>query len=178
MQNYVDFASKNGIALDDVGPCQFCGAVLDRSVHECMEIFELGFGGLDLASPEDHVFRFFLVDAHALQHSELHGRWSNHFHLARLIAILDEGVVWRYVDSPKLSVALDVHKAHVPDEQLVAPRPGERGAHTVRDVQAVRDDEASCKAEIGAWARSVHAAWSGEHHKALPVVRRFLASRF
>lgn len=178
MQSYVDIAAKNGVVLDDVGSCHFCGAVLDRSVHECMEIFELGFGGLDLASPQDHVFRFFIVDAHALQHPEIHGRWSNHFHLARLVAVLDKDVVWRYVDSPKLSAALDVHKAHVPEERLVAPRPGKRGAHTVHDVQAVRDDEAACKAEIRAWARSVHAAWTSEHQKVLPVVRGFLVSRF
>ena len=178
MQSYLDVAAKNGVALDDVGPCQFCGAALDRSVHECMEIFELGFGGLDLTSPQDHYVRFFIVDAHALQHPELHGRWSSHFHLARLVTVFDEGVVWRYRDSPTLSAALDVHKAGVPDERLVPPRAGQRGTHTVCDVQAVRDDEAACKAEIRAWARSVHAAWATEHEKVLPVVRRFLASRF
>jgi hypothetical protein len=178
MQNYVEFAAKNGVVLDDVGPCQFCGAVLDRSVHECMEIFELGFGGLDLTSPQDHIIRFFIVDAHALQHPELHGRWSSHFHLARLVAVLDEDVVWRYSDSPKLSAALDVHKTGVPHERLVPPRIGERGTHTVADVQAIRDDESACKTEIRAWARSVHAAWASEHDKVLPVVQRFLASRF
>ena len=178
MQSYVDFAAKNGVVLDDVGPCQLCGAPLDRSVHECMEIFELGFGGLDLTSPQDHAFRFFIVDAHALQHPELHGRWSNHFHLARLVAVFDKSVMWEYSDSPKLSAALDVHKGGVPHERLVPPRLGDRGTHTVSDVQAIRDDEAACKAEIRAWARSVHAAWAGEHEKVLPVVRRFLAMRF
>jgi hypothetical protein len=178
MQSYVDFAAKNGVVLDDVGPCQFCGAVLDRSVHECMEIFELGFGGLDLASLQDHIFRFLIVDAHALQHPELHGRWSSHFHLARLVAVFDEGVSWGYSDSPRLSAALDTHKAGVPDERLVPPRTGERGTHTVSDVQAVRHDEAACKAEIRAWARSVHIAWASEHRKVLPVVQRFLATRF
>lgn len=79
MQSYGDFAAKHGLVLDDVGPCTFCGAVLDRSVNECMEIFELGFGGLNLTAPQDNVFRFFIVDAHALQHPELHGRWSSHF---------------------------------------------------------------------------------------------------
>ena len=178
MQSYVDLATKNGVVLDDVGPCQFCGAVLDRSVHECMEIFELAFGGVDLTSPQDHIFRFFIVDAHALQHPELHGRWSNHFHLARLVTVFDEGVAWRYPDSPRLSAALDVHKAGVPDERLVPPGAGERGTHTVGDVQAVRDDEAACKAEIRAWASSVHDAWASEHEKVLPVVQSFLATRY
>lgn len=178
MQSYVDFAAKNGVVLNDVGPCQFCGAVLDRSVHECMEVFELGFGGLDLTLPQDHIFRFFIVDAHALQHPELHGRWSSHFHLARLVAILDEGVVWSYSDSPRLSSALDAHKTGVPDERLVPPRTGERGTHTVSGVQAVHTDEGSCKAEIRTWAHSVHTAWASEHEKVLPVVRRFLATRF
>lgn len=178
MQSYGDFAAKNGVVLADLGPCQFCGAALDRSVHECMEIFELGFGGLDLTSPEDHIFRFFIVDAHALQHPELHGRWSSHFHLARLVAVLDEGIVWRYSDSPRLSTALDAHKAGVPDERLVPPRTGERGAHTVSDVQAVRNDEAACKAGIRTWANSVHTAWADEYDKVLPVVRHFLTIRF
>jgi hypothetical protein len=178
MQSYVDFAAKNGVVLDDVGPCTFCGAALDRSVHECIEIFELGFGGLNLAASEDHIFRFFIADAHALQHPELHGRWSSHFHLARLVAVFDEGVDWRYPDSPRLSAALDFHKAGVPNERLATPRIGERGTHTVSDVQAVRDDEAACKVKIRAWARSVHAAWASEHEKVSPVVRRFLATRF
>lgn len=178
MQNYIDFAARNGVVLDNVGPCQFCGAPLDRSVHECMEIFELGFGGLDLESPQDHAVRFFIVDAHALQHPELHGRWSNHFHLARLVAVFDRSVAWDYSDSPKLSAALDVHKAGVPHERLMPPRLGKRGIHTVSDVRAVRDDEAACKAEIRVWARSVHAAWASEHEKVIPVVQRFLAMRF
>jgi hypothetical protein len=46
----------------------------------------------------------------------------------------------------------------------------------VSDVQAVRDDDTACKAEIRAWARSVHTAWASEHEKVLPVVRRFLAT--
>jgi len=178
MQSYVDFAAKNGVVLNDVGPCQFCGAALDRSVHQCMEIFELGFGGLDLTLPRDQMFRFFIVDAHALQHPELHGRWSSHFHLARLVAVLDEGVEWGYSDSPRLSAALGVHKAGVPDERLVPPGIGERGTRTASDVQAVSDDESACKAEIRAWACSVHTAWASEHEKVLPVVRRFLATRF
>jgi hypothetical protein len=39
-----------------VGPCQFCGAVLDGPVHGCMEIFELAFGGLELTSRQGTSF--------------------------------------------------------------------------------------------------------------------------
>lgn len=56
VQICVHFAARNGVALDDVEPCQSCGAPIDSSVHECMEILELGFGGLDLTSPRDHAF--------------------------------------------------------------------------------------------------------------------------
>jgi hypothetical protein len=160
----------------DVGPCQFCGAVLEGSVHECVEIFELGFGGLEHISRQEHIFRFFIVDAHALQHPELHGRGSSHFHLARLVAVLDGGVVWEYSDSPRSSTVLDAHKTGVPNQRLAPPRTGERGTHNVSDVQAVRDDDTAYKAEIRAWARPIHSAWASEHEKVLPVVRRFPAT--
>lgn len=100
------------------------------------------------------------------------------FHLARLVTVFNDGVVWGYSVSPRLGAALDVHRTGAPGERLVALRPGERGTYTVSDVQAVRDDEAAYRAAIHAWARSVHAAWVSEHKNVLSVVQRFLATRF
>jgi hypothetical protein len=77
--------------------------------------------------------------------------------------------VWECSDSPRLSTVLDAHKAGTAKNR-------EARYSTVSDVQAVRDDDTACKAEIRAWARSVHTAWASEHEKVLPVVRRFLAT--
>ena len=43
MQDYIDLAEKNGVKLVDFGNCQFCGAKTKRGIHECLEIFNLGF---------------------------------------------------------------------------------------------------------------------------------------
>ena len=93
MQDYISFAEKNGVSLLDSGACQFCGAEVQRGVHECLEIFNLGFQQIDFSNPENHLYRFFIVDAHTLQHSEIHGRWNNHFHLTRLHLIFERNVI-------------------------------------------------------------------------------------
>ena len=175
-RHYTNFAASRGIELAGEGLCQFCGAELERGVHECVEIFELGFGGLGLSAVEDHRYRFFLVDAHALQHPELHGRWSNHFHLARLRLIFEHGVAWTYADSPRLSAVLDVYKAGVPDQVLTPPAAGERGAITSAHVRAYEADAVECRAWIERWAESVHEAWSGEHATLDELVERARAA--
>jgi len=163
--------------LPDRGPCPFCGAVLDRSVHECVEVFEMGFGNLDHGSRAGYRLLFLMADAHALQHPELHGRWSNHFHLARLVAIFDRGITWRYEDSRKLSAVLDRHADRWPDEHLSTPARADRGSVTMADVRAAGNDPDRRTAAIEAWARSVHAAWSHEHNRVAPIVDRFIAIR-
>ena len=175
MRTYRDFAARNGVTLPESGACPFCGADLERSVHECVEIFEIGFGDLD--GPERYRTLFFMVDAHALQHPELHGRWSDHFHLARLVAVLDHGVEWRYEDSRTLSAAVDEHAARSPDERLAAPPPGNRGDLTVASVRAASDEPEERATAIATWARSVHGAWSHEHRRVEPIVERFLTTR-
>ncbi len=154
-RTYTEFAEANGVELPDGGPCPFCGADFERGVHACVEVFELGFGVLDLSAPEDHRYRFFIVDAHALQHPELHGRWSDHFHLARLELVLGRGVAWSYSMSPRMSRALDAYKLGAPDEVLEVPPPGERGEVTAARVRAAQDDPEACRAVIVDWASSV-----------------------
>ena len=48
MQDYIDLARKNGVTLLDNGKCQFCGANTQRGIHECLEIFNLGFQEIQL----------------------------------------------------------------------------------------------------------------------------------
>lgn len=79
MQDYREFVSKNGVLLEDKGKCQFCGAQTERGVHECLEIFSLGFKGIDYSNRTYHVFRFLTVDAHSLQHPEIQEKCSDFF---------------------------------------------------------------------------------------------------
>jgi len=66
MQDYIDLAEKNGVTLLDNGKCQFCGGNTKRGIHECLEIFNLGFQVIDFTNIENHKYRFLIVDAHTL----------------------------------------------------------------------------------------------------------------
>ncbi|MEM6830368.1 MAG: DUF5946 family protein [Bacteroidota bacterium] len=161
MQDYIDIANKNGVTLYDKGKCQFCGADTKRGVHECLEVFNLGFSEIDFSEPENHLYRFFIVDAHTLQHPEIHGRWSNHFHLSRLHLIFKYRLKWTYAQSPRFSDYLNTYKADKPDEYLNPPKPLERGEITSTDVLKYSADETECKQLITDWAVTVYNAWEG-----------------
>lgn len=81
MHDWQSYAAKHGIALQETGPCQFCGAPVSDGVAECHQnvhhIAEL----LDYNDPATYMTRFYAVDAIALQHYELHGPWNNYIHL-------------------------------------------------------------------------------------------------
>lgn len=163
MQDYIEIAHKNGITLHSEGKCQFCGAHTTRGIHECIEIFNLGFQVIDFSNPDNHTYRFFIVDAHTLQHPEIHGRWSNHFHLTRLHLIFKYEVKWSYKLSPKLSCHLNRYKLKKQDERLTPPELLKRGSITSTDIQKSSSDEAGCKDLIEKWAKVVYEAWSDSH---------------
>lgn len=163
MQDYIDLAEKNGVILLDKGKCQFCGANTTRGIHECLEIFNLGFHGIDFTKPENHIFRFLIVDAHTLQHPEIHGRWNNHFHLTRLHLILNYNIKWTYKLSPKLSDYLNMYKINKQDEYLLPPELLKRGNITTTDVLKHSDNEAKCKDLIRKWAIEVYEKWKDNH---------------
>ena len=145
MQDYIDIAAKNGITLLDVGKCQFCGAETERGIHECVEIFSLGFQIMDYSNPENHLFRFISVDAHTLQHPEIHGRWNNHFHLTRQHLIFHYSIEWNYKLSPKLSDHLNEYKTYNSEEHLEPPSVFERGSITTIDVLKNSSNEVQVK---------------------------------
>src|SRR5690606_17526794 len=130
MQNYIDIANKNGVSLIDSGICKLCGAPTTRGVHECVELFHAGFDKLDYRKKACHIYRFISVDAHTLQHPELHGRWNNHFHLTRLHLTFYYGIQWNYQLSPKLSNHLNQYKVSNSLEYLSPPSVLERGSIT------------------------------------------------
>ncbi|MGY6648383.1 DUF5946 family protein [Wenyingzhuangia sp. IMCC45574] len=174
MQSYIDFAAKNNLELLEEGNCQFCGAGTKRGVHECVEIFSLGFKSVDFSLPKNYFYRFLVVDAHTLQHSELHGRWSNHFHLTRLHLIFKYNVIWTYKLSPKLSETLNQYKLKREEEYLLSPKVLERGKITSVDVLNVSYNQGACKHKIEEWAKEVYFVW-GDYHKMVDkIAQEFL----
>jgi hypothetical protein len=162
MQDFIDQANKNGVTLLDNGMCQFCGADYQRGIFECMDNYNNGLEHLDFNDSENHLFRFLSVDAHALQHPEIHGRWSNHFHLTRLNFILDKKQTWDYKKSPMLSDYLNAYKLNRPNEFLAIPKPLERGNITAKDLTKVTTMD-ECVELIKKWANEVYQAWTTNH---------------
>jgi len=175
MQNYIDLAEKNGVILLDKGRCQFCGADTKRGIHECLEIFNLGFQNIDFSNKENHYYRFLIVDAHTLQHPEIHGRWNNHFHLTRLHLIFKYNVKWSYRLSPILSDHLNRYKADKQDEYLNPPKVLERGKITTTDILTQSTNEAKCKEIIENWALEVYEKWNQHHDVVDNIARAFVA---
>ena len=175
MQDYTELAEKNGVILLDTGKCQFCGANTKRGIHECLEIFNLGFQDIDYSKKENHLYRFLIVDAHTLQHPEIHGRWNNHFHLTRLHLIFKYDVNWTYELSPKLSDHLNRYKADKQDEYLTPPPLLERGDITTTDILQNANSEQDSKEAIKEWALEVYAKWDAHHEVVDFIAKGFLS---
>ncbi len=162
MQDFIDQAIKNGVTLLDKGPCQFCGGDYQKGIFDCMDHYNNGLTLLDFNNPENHLSRFLSVDAHALQHPEIHGRWSNHFHLTRLYLILEKKQQWDYKKSPLLSDYLNEYKINRPHEFLAIPEPLKRGNITAKDMANLTTAE-ECMELIKKWADEVYNAWRTSH---------------
>ena len=174
MQDYIDLAEKNGVILLDKGKCQFCGANTKRGIHECLEIFNLGVQKIDFSDIENHVYKFFIVDAHTLQHPEIHGRWNNHFHLSRLHLVFKYDIQWTYKLSPKLSDYLNSYKVDKQDEYLIPPKNFERGKITTTDIIENSSNEKECKVLIKKWALEVYNKWNAHHTVVNNIAKGFL----
>ncbi len=174
MQDYIDLAKKNGVILLDTGKCQFCGANTKRGIHECLEIFNLGFQDIDFSNIENHLYRFLIVDAHTLQHSEIHGRWNNHFHLSRLHLIFKYDIKWTYKLSPKLSDYLNKYKIGKRDEYIIPPEILRRGKITTTDIIENSTNETECKELIKKWAMEVYDKWNTHYNVVDNIAKGFL----
>jgi Family of unknown function (DUF5946) len=173
MQNFIDQAHKNGVILLRNGKCQCCGADYQQGIFDCMENYNNGFELLDFTDPAHHESRFLSVDAHALQHPEIHGRWSNHFHLTRLNLLLDKNQTWNYQKSPMLSDYLNAYKQNRPNEFLAVPKPQERGLMTAKDLTKATTPQASVE-QIKKWAVDVYHAWIENHLLVSQIADGFL----
>lgn len=178
MQDYIEIAEKNGVVLLDTGKCQFCGASTKRGIHECVEIFNIGFQTIDFSLTKNHIYRFLIVDAHTLQHPEIHGRWNNHFHLTRLHLIFKYKVKWSYKLSPILSNHLNKYKKGKEHEFLIAPKVFKRGSITTTDILENSDDFVSCKKLIYEWAEEVYNTWIDSHNIVDEISKTFLDIKY
>jgi len=173
MQDFMDQAAKNGVVLIDKGMCQFCGADYQRGIFECIENYNNGLVYFDFNDSKNHLFRFLSVDSHALQHPEIHGRWSNHFHLTRLHLILEKKQAWDFNKSPLLSDYLNGYKSNKPNEFLKAPEPLYRGKITANDlIKATTAEE--CAQLIIKWADKVYHSWNSNHLLVSQIADGFL----
>ncbi|MEO7049743.1 MAG: DUF5946 family protein [Ferruginibacter sp.] len=158
MQDYIKQAKKNGVELFEKGSCQFCGALVDNGIKECMEIFAHKLLLFDYNLPKISQTRFLIVDTHALQHSEIHGNASNILHLARLHLMLDKNVAWDYEKTPLLSKFLNQNKINGKIEALIPPPKLKRGQITIKDVSLVKSAE-QYLVLVHSWADQVYNSW-------------------
>lgn len=173
MQDFIGQAHKNGVTLLNSGKCQFCGGAYQRGIFECMENYQSGNDFLKFNNVENHLFIFLSVEAHALQHPEIHGRWNNHFHLTRLNLILEKKINWDYKKSPILSDYLNEYKVGRPNEFLNPPIPLNRGIITSKDLVTVSTEE-ECMKLIKKWAQEVYNAWDKNHEIVSQIAEGFL----
>ena len=117
-----------------------------------------------------------IVDAHTLQHPEIHGRWNNHFHLSRLHLIFKYNIQWTYQLSPKLSDYLNRYKVNHQSEYLIPPKVFERGKITTTDIRKKSTNEEDCKNAIIKWAKEVHSVWSNSHAIVDNIAKGFITN--
>lgn len=176
MQDYRDFAAKNGVELLEKGPCQFCGANLSEGIAACVEAFNTGLDAkIDFYNPANLIYKIMSVDAHTLQHPEIHGRWNNHLHLTRLHLVFKHEVIWTHNSTVKLSRQLNKHKQYNRDEYLHPPKKLERGEITIDQLVQKTLNEESCKIMIEKWAKSVYDSWK-VHHTTVEIVAKMFIS--
>ena len=136
--------------------CQCCGARVAQGLKGCFELFAtLGVRGYE--DPAWNAPFFYGVDAHALQHPEVHGKKNNAAHLLRLHWIFAHDMHAQAGTVPRWWQHYLAHAA-IP---LLEP-PAARGAVTGVDVAAAATPE-EYAALLRAWAESVYLAW-GSHH--------------
>jgi hypothetical protein len=143
----------------ETAPCQICG------VANCQRLLaELGERARSEKSyAQVHLFS---VDAHALQHPELHGPLSSHSHLLSLCLMLERGATAAAGSrKPAIEKFLALGRSW---PALDPPPVGQRGTLTAKDVLEATPAERAQMARR--WAEEVWQAWQPHH----PWARRTL----
>jgi hypothetical protein len=145
--------------------CHCCGAAVETGVQGCFELFAQ-VCALGYSDPHYRQANFYGVDAHALQHPEIHGQKNNALHLLRLSWIFEynahahSGTVPRWWQD----------YARRGDIPLLAP-PVERGQLTIVEVTAASTPAAQAEL-MRQWAWSVYRAWRSHHAWARAELKR------
>jgi hypothetical protein len=152
-------------AGNPAGRCQCCGATIHNGVQGCFEVF----GDIMARGYTDPVYGAatdYCVDAHALQHPEIHGKKNNAAHILRLCWMLEHEGATRGSTIPRW------WQQYLAREQVpLLDPPVQRGALTVTDLQhAVNAAEHLQLARR--WAEAVWAAWSPHHAWVRTELRR------
>ena len=161
MQDFREQARKNGVTIIDTGPCQFCGAAVGGGVEACLLLASTSGSGNHAALQQSGTL-FLAVDAHALQHAEIHGPWNNAIHLLRQHLMLERQLTWQYEKTPLLSDFLKEYRRRPNAAVPASPLPRQRGALTTTDIaRAATPDEH--RALVRQWAEAVYAAFAPDH---------------
>lgn len=175
MQDFTKYAMKRDIQLYKKGPCQFCGALVDKGIFDCMDIYNRKILYSDYAMQLEERHRFLLADCHCLQHPEVHGRWNNHIHLIRLHLIIVNNIYW----TPKMTVSLSKffagYKKKHPNEILDPPSVLDRGKTTVVDLASASTFEVY-KQLLLQWSREVYRTWNRHHELKSKIASDFIDS--
>jgi hypothetical protein len=167
MQDFITYAKTHGIQLLSEGPCQFCGSGVSKGVVECHGNAHHLTEVLNFNNPGHFETRFLSVDAMALQHCELHGKWNNHIHLTRLFLIIHNNVSWNYSKTPLLSNIINRYKENC-SEFLIPPPPKQRGNITTSDLIQC-DTTVELISKVREWAMEVFHAF-GDHHNVVSTI--------
>jgi hypothetical protein len=136
--------------------CQCCGALVAEGVKGCWELYSQLLGRA-YGDQRYGGATFYGVDAHALQHPELHGKKNNAAHLLRLCWVFERDA---HATSGAVPAWWQRYLARS-DVPLLAPPRG-RGSITVADVAGAASPE-EYAALMRRWAEDVYAAWAAHH---------------
>jgi hypothetical protein len=172
MPKWVEQAAKNDLEILEDGQCQLCGSDTLHGITECVITAGKITHKISQEKGIQHMTIFLCVDAHALQHTLIHGRWNNHFHLTRLHLILQDHIQWTYDLTTLLNEVLDDYKRHHPDEVAIEADADHQPTITVIDVDASQDEEEYVTL-VWQWAEQVYASFSENHAIASKLAARF-----
>jgi hypothetical protein len=137
--------------------CAGCGAQVPGGTEGCWKLFR-EILVLEYSDPAYGAVHHLTIDAHALQHTEVHGPRSNAFHLLRLCMLLEYGGepgLGQNAKWPQTSL-----NGYSPVPFLEVPQ--ERGAVTVADVHGATSPNEHAE-RVYDWARSVWEAYRNYH---------------
>lgn len=141
----------------DITICKYCRASIPKRTRDCFEYYSEIMTS-KFSTEEFRKFQIYCVDAHALQHPELHGVKNNFYHLLSLCYSFEfkKGPV-NYNDIKFLQQRTNSSK-DIPN--LIGP--ANRGSMTINSIENISDKLLFEKISRE-WAFEVWNCWSDYH---------------